>query len=64
MAHVGSRNVVNKQVFKASCILFSRIILKRLKDDSKRFFRKLENVLYKYEKLNADLSFLIKRELM
>jgi hypothetical protein len=59
MVSVENRNVIlNKTCFKFISILFSRIVLNKLDDASKEYFRKLENILVKNEKINADLSFL------
>lgn len=46
------------QLIKACSIFFSRVILNKLSPESKSFFRKLEVLARKYEKLNADLQFL------
>lgn len=60
MVSVENRNVMEKYFYtiKACCILFSRIIIKKLSISSKSVFRILEKFLLKYDKLYADLCFL------
>ena len=43
---------------KAACILFSRVVLRKLEYGPKKYFRSMEKSFIKYEKLMADLSFL------
>ena len=58
MANVLSRNVVNNIATKFICILFSRLVIKKLNEYSLKLFRILEKELYKYEKLCSDFCFM------
>ena len=58
MSVVSGRNVVTNYIFKALCVFYSRIVLRKLDNETKLYYRETERNVLKFEKINADLCFL------